>query len=115
MGSKDQVESGKDSAYLASRAPTPWHGIIMNIVASVGCVISNKYLWEKFAFNYMITLTFLHLVFSAAVVHIMMFYGYFAYAPCSLKDSLPLASFSLMSIVFMNLNLAYNSVGFYQV
>jgi cytochrome c oxidase assembly protein Cox11 len=39
----------------------------------------------------------------------------FTYQAAPLSGILPVAAGSLLSVAFMNLNLSYNSVGFYQV
>eukprot|EP00211_Chloroparvula_japonica_P017210 CAMPEP_0119125872 /NCGR_PEP_ID=MMETSP1310-20130426/5000_1 /TAXON_ID=464262 /ORGANISM="Genus nov. species nov., Strain RCC2339" /LENGTH=274 /DNA_ID=CAMNT_0007115985 /DNA_START=206 /DNA_END=1030 /DNA_ORIENTATION=- len=77
--------------------------------------MANKYLWERFDFQFMISLTVLHLLFSSLVVRGMGYYGFYSHPKVSMWTTAPLACLSVGSITFMNLNLGHNSVGFYQM
>lgn len=90
-------------------------GVAANILSVVGVVIVNKYITEVDGFNFMVFLSFLHFAFTAVGVRCLMYAGYFKYQTAPLEGVLPVAIGSLLSVAFMNLNLSYNSVGFYQV
>lgn len=90
-------------------------GVIGNILSVVGVVICNKYITEVDGFNFMIFLSFLHFVFTAIGCRVMLMCNVFSWSPATFSSVLPLAIGSLLSVAFMNLNLATNSVGFYQV
>ena len=90
-------------------------GIVGNIGSVVGIVILNKYITEIDGFNYMVFLSFLHFLFTAVGLRIMLCFNVFTQPTTPLSNVLPVAMGSLMSVAFMNLNLSYNSVGFYQV
>lgn len=90
-------------------------GIVGNILSVVGVVICNKYIIEVDHFNFSVFLSFLHFSFTAIGMRVLLSMNYFNYASAPLSGVLPVALGSLLSVAFMNLNLAYNSVGFYQV
>lgn len=90
-------------------------GVVGNILSVVGIVICNKYITEKDGYNFMVFLSFLHFVFTSFGTHVMLQLRFFAYKPAAFSGVFPLAMGSLLSVAFMNLNLANNSVGFYQL
>ena len=90
-------------------------GVVSNILSVVGVVICNKYIIEVDGFNYSVFLSFLHFAFTAIGTRVLLFSNYFSYNSAPLSGILPVAVGSLLSVAFMNMNLAYNSVGFYQV
>lgn len=90
-------------------------GIITNILSVVGIVICNKYITEVDGFNFMVFLSFLHFLFTVLGTRVLLFFGFFTHTEAPLSGILPVAVGSLLSVAFMNLNLSYNSVGFYQV
>ena len=90
-------------------------GVVTNILSVVGIVITNKYITEVDGFHFMVFLSFLHFLFTTIGTRVMLMMGIFTYQPAPLSGILPVAAGSLLSVAFMNLNLSYNSVGFYQV
>jgi hypothetical protein len=90
-------------------------GIVANILSVVGVVICNKYIIEVDNFNYSVFLSFLHFAFTSLGTRVLLAGNYFTANTAPLSGILPVAVGSLMSVAFMNMNLAYNSVGFYQV
>lgn len=90
-------------------------GVVTNILSVVGIVITNKYITEVDRFHYMVFLSFLHFLFTSIGTRVLLAMGVFSYKPAPLSGILPVAAGSLLSVGFMNLNLSYNSVGFYQV
>lgn len=90
-------------------------GVVVNILSVVGIVITNKYITEVDGFHFMVFLSFLHFAFTTLGTRVMLWLNIFSYQPAPLSGILPVAVGSLLSVAFMNLNLSYNSVGFYQV
>jgi hypothetical protein len=90
-------------------------GVLCNILSVVGVVICNKYIIEVDNYNFSVFLSFLHFAFTTLGLRTLLYANYFVYTSAPLSGILPLAMGSLLSVAFMNLNLAYNSVGFYQV
>ena len=86
-----------------------------NILSVVGIVICNKYITEVDGYDFMIFLSFLHFLFTSIGTQVMLRLNYFEYKAAPLSGVLPVAIGSLLSVAFMNLNLATNSVGFYQL
>jgi hypothetical protein len=126
--------------------PTIVIGVVMNILSTVGVVITNKYITGVDGYNYMIFLSFLHFAATALGTRVLLACGVFTYRDAPMSAVLPVSVVSiipslkhldscglfltslftwecigvssqgsLMSVAFMNLNLANNSVGFYQV
>ena len=90
-------------------------GIVGNLTTVVGVVILNKYIQQTYNFNAMIFLSFWHFVFTALGIRVLLFLGFFRYKEAKTRSVMPVALGSLGSVAFMNLNLAHNSVGFYQI
>jgi len=89
--------------------------MVMNVLSTVGVVITNKYITGVDGFNYMIFLSFLHFVATTLGTRVLLAGGVFTYRDAPMSAVLPVSVGSLMSVAFMNLNLAHNSVGFYQL
>ena len=89
--------------------------MVGNVLCVVGIVICNKYITEQDGFNFMVFLSFLHFVFTMVGTRVLLMMNVFSYKPAQLSGVLPVAIGSLLSVAFMNLNLSYNSVGFYQL
>eukprot|EP01040_Poterioochromonas_malhamensis_P002104 gene2104-2243_t len=102
-------------SYLSGNNLVVIIGVVSNILSVVGVVICNKYIIEVDHFNYSVFLSFLHFAFTALGTRVMLFSGYFSQNTAPLSGILPVAVGSLLSVAFMNMNLAYNSVGFYQL
>lgn len=90
-------------------------GIVCNVASTVGVVLANKHLWNVHDFHFMIFLSFLHFLCTTLMTRLLLYVGFFEYKSVKLTEVLPVALGSLGSVAFMNLNLAYNTVGFYQI
>jgi len=89
---------------------------ILNVVSAVGLVLVNKKVVIVDKFDCMTILTALHFYFSFIACSIMLCAGYLQYKSVKNYGSiLRIVLGSLGSIIFMNFNLAENSVGFYQI
>jgi solute carrier family 35 protein E3 len=90
-------------------------GVVGNIVSVVGIVITNKYITNVDGFDFMVFLSLLHFIFTTIGTRVLLGAGAFTYKEASFQSVMPVAIGSLLSVAFMNLNLASNSVGFYQL
>lgn len=90
-------------------------GIAGNVVSTVGIVIANKYLYSGLGFRYMLALSTFHFFFTAAATRLLLACGLFTYKHATPRQVMPLVVGAVGSVGFMNLNLAHNSVGFYQI
>ncbi len=89
---------------------------VSNVVSSVALILANKRAVAKDGFDFMIVLTGLHFYASFLCCIFLLMIGTLHYKMVKNYSYLMrIAGASLMSIVFMNLNLKYNSVGFYQI
>ena len=90
--------------------------VLVNIMSSVGLILSNKQLVEWHNFNYMVVLTGIHFYTCFLCCLLALLFGVLHYKMISNHvHLLRISMASLISIIFMNLNLAHNSVAFYQV
>jgi solute carrier family 35 protein E3 len=87
----------------------------LSICSSVGIILVNKTIMSKFHFNYVFTLTTLHFVAQAIVMEICVWMGIIKAGKLPMKDNILTAACGVASIAFMNYNLQFNSVGFYQM
>lgn len=90
-------------------------GIVGNVSSVVGIVMLNKYLASVDNFSFMLFLSACHFIFTSIGTRVLLNMGVFEYKRADRMKVLPVALGSLGSVAFMNLNLAYNSVGFYQL
>lgn len=88
--------------------------IAFNFFSSTGIVSANKLVYEA-GFNYGATLTFIHFVCTTLGLLLLARLGVFTPKPLDVRKSLKLAIAGMGFVVFSNLSLQYNSVGFYQV
>ncbi|KAI3643631.1 hypothetical protein MP228_005000 [Amoeboaphelidium protococcarum] len=90
--------------------------VVMSILSSVLLILGNKYLLVTYQFNYVLTLSACHFLFTSIFTRVYGRMGYF-----EPKRTVPqqvitqMALFGASSIVLMNFNLQTNSVGFYQL
>mmetsp|Transcript_3150 Transcript_3150/g.4857 ORF Transcript_3150/g.4857 Transcript_3150/m.4857 type:complete len:326 (-) Transcript_3150:49-1026(-) len=96
-------------------SPVVLLGIVFNVMSVVGVVMLNKYISSFDKFNFMIALSAMHFGFTSVGTRILENRGVFTYKEAKFTKVLPVALGSLGSVAFMNLNLASNSVGFYQL
>lgn len=89
--------------------------MISNVVSSVSLILINKRLVVQDEFNFMTILTGIHFYFSFVSCCIMLLIGLLQYKYVNNYMSIARISLGMLSsILFMNFNLSYNSVGFYQ-
>eukprot|EP00475_Leptophrys_vorax_P026718 TRINITY_DN37907_c0_g1_i1.p3 TRINITY_DN37907_c0_g1~~TRINITY_DN37907_c0_g1_i1.p3 ORF type:complete len:344 (-),score=97.53 TRINITY_DN37907_c0_g1_i1:1379-2410(-) len=87
----------------------------LSICSSVGIILVNKAIMQKFHFDYVFTLTTMHFFAQAMVMEIVVWMGIIKPARLPFKDNVLTAGCGVASIAFMNFNLQFNSVGFYQM
>ncbi len=90
-------------------------GVATNVISVVGIVVFNKYIIEQDGFAFSVFLSFLHFTTTAIGTRALLYLNYFEENTAPLSSVLVVSMGSLLSVAFMNLNLAYNSIGFYQV
>ncbi len=91
--------------------------IVASIASSVVLILGNKVLITKFGFSHVLFLSATHFFACMAFLELLAAYYYFTPKRHTVPSSIAwtMASFGCASIVFMNFNLKYNSVGVYQM
>lgn len=88
--------------------------IAFNFFSSTGIVSANKLVYEG-GFRFGATLTFIHFVCTTVGLLLLARMGIFTPKRLDVRKALKLAIAGMGFVVFSNLSLQYNSVGFYQV
>lgn len=88
--------------------------IAFNFFSSTGIVSANKLVYEA-GFHFGATLTFIHFVCTTIGLLLLARFGLFTPKRLDVRKALKLAVAGMGFVVFSNLSLQYNSVGFYQV
>lgn len=88
---------------------------ILSICSSVGIILVNKVIMSTYGFNFVFSLTSMHFFAQAVVLESMVVLGVLRPNRLPFLDNLLTAMCGVASIGFMNFNLRYNSVGFYQM
>jgi solute carrier family 35 protein E3 len=102
------------SQQSSNAAAAGW--IISSIVSSTAIITLNKYISRTYNFDFMTSLTAFHFLVTFFLLELMCRMGFFARADAyPLRSRWVIAFFGVGSVVFMNYNLAKNSVGFYQL
>lgn len=89
--------------------------ILLSIMSSTSLILVNKQLGFEFKKQFTITITSFHLLATWIGLKIIFLVKRFETAPVPTRKRWELALLVVMSIVTMNYNLKYNSVGFYQM
>jgi solute carrier family 35 protein E3 len=90
--------------------------IVSSIVSSTAIITLNKHISRTYNFDFMTSLTAFHFLVTFCLLEIMCRMGIFPRADnYPTKSRWLIAFFGVGSVVFMNYNLAKNSVGFYQL
>lgn len=109
---EDKPESSSSNSEPTSREVATV--IAFNFFSSTGIVSANKLVYEA-GFNFGATLTFIHFVCTTIGLLLLARLGVFTPKRLDVRKSLKLAIAGMGFVVFSNLSLQYNSVGFYQV
>jgi len=86
-----------------------------NFLSSVSIIITNKYVFKDYKYNYATFLTVIHFIFTFFGLQLLARVGYFEVKRVSLTAVMPLVLAFCGFVVFNNLSLMYNSVGCYQL
>lgn len=84
--------------------PTIVIGVVMNILSTVGVVITNKYIIGVDGFNYMIFLSFLHFVATTIGTRVLLACGVFTYRTAPMSSVLPVAVVSRLVYFILTSN-----------
>lgn len=87
-------------------------GVVVSVVSTVSLVLLNKWIFERDGFQFMATLTGFHFGFTYLATRLLLGADFFEYKEPEggTAKVIPVAIGSLCSVLFMNMNLAYNSV-----
>jgi solute carrier family 35 protein E3 len=90
--------------------------ILSSICSSTVLISLNKYITREFEFDFMVSLTAFHFLVTYLLLEVMCNMGFFPRPEeYPSKNRWLMALFGVGSVVFMNFNLAKNSLGFYQL
>lgn len=89
--------------------------IALNIVVSIGIVITNKILFNKYNFPFGTFLTFIHFVCTVIGLELCASFGMYERKRIAWREVVGLSAAFCGFVVLTNLSLVYNSVGFYQL
>jgi len=89
--------------------------MFFNFISSTGIVSANKYVFRTVGFTFATTLTLVHFVMTTLGLLMFAKLGLFTPKRLDVRKAASLAAAGMGFVVFSNLSLQYNSVGFYQV
>jgi solute carrier family 35 protein E3 len=87
----------------------------LNFCTSVGIITVNKYVFKYYGFNYSTLLTGIHFIFTFVGLILCAAIGLFTPKSVPIRHIIQLSLVFTGFVVFNNLSLQYNSVGFYQL
>jgi len=87
----------------------------INVFSSISIVLVNKWVYVTYFFNYATFLTFIHFILTFLGLVICEGMNVFESKKINVRDVIPLCLSFCGFVVFTNLSLQYNSVGFYQI
>lgn len=86
-----------------------------NFISSVSIITINKIVFKSYEYNYSTWLTCLHFITTFIGLYICSVFGAFTIKYVRIREILPLSLTFVGFVVFNNLSLQYNSIGFYQL
>jgi solute carrier family 35, member E3 len=86
-----------------------------NFVSSIGIIFVNKLIFKQYAFKFATFVTTLHFFFTCLGLVVARVAGLYVPKKLSHAQVAPISFAFCMHVVFNNLSLQYNSVGFYQL
>jgi len=86
-----------------------------NFVSAVGIVFANKYVFHTYGYNFACFVTSLHFVTTTIGGRVCLALGMYKVKELNPMDVLPITVSFCCFVVFNNLSLQHNSVGFYQL
>lgn len=87
----------------------------INVFSSISIVLVNKWVYVTYNFNYATFLTLIHFILTFLGLVICEGMNVFESKKINVRDVIPLCLSFCGFVVFTNLSLQYNSVGFYQI
>jgi len=87
----------------------------INVFSSISIVLVNKWVYVTYFFNYATFLTLIHFILTFLGLVICEGMNVFESKKINVRDVIPLCLAFCGFVVFTNLSLQYNSVGFYQI
>lgn len=88
---------------------------LMNIFSASGIVFANKLVFQTFGFKFTTALTWVHTIFTLIGMRLFCRFGMFERKVIPIHRLFSLAGAFVAYIVCCNLNLNYNTIGFYQI
>jgi len=88
---------------------------LMNILSASGIVFANKLVFQTFGFKFTTALTWVHTIFTLIGMRIFCRFGMFDRKVIPVTRVISLAAAFVAYIVCCNLNLNFNTIGFYQI
>ena len=95
--------------------PTTVTLMAFNFVSAVGIVFANKYVFHVYNYNFACFVTSLHFVVTTLGGRICLAFDLYQVKKLNHMDVLPITASFCCFVVFNNLSLQHNSVGFYQL
>jgi len=95
--------------------PTTVSLMAFNFVSAVGIVFANKYVFHVYSYNFACFVTALHFVVTTLGGRVCLALNMYQVKTLNHMDVLPITASFCCFVVFNNLSLQHNSVGFYQL
>ena len=86
---------------------------LSTIISSVGLILTNKLLTQTFP--HVLSLSLFHFVAQHSLLSLLAYDKRFKIQRMSLRDNVTNSTVQVFGVVFMNISLKMNSVGFYQL
>lgn len=88
---------------------------LMNILSASGIVFANKLVFQNYGFKFTTALTWVHTVFTLFGMKLFCKFGMFERKAIPINKLIVLAGAFVAYIVCCNMNLNFNTIGFYQI
>lgn len=88
---------------------------LMNVISASGIVFANKFVFQNYGFKFTTALTWIHTLFTLVGMRVFCRFGMFERKQIPTSKLVTLAGAFVAYIVCCNLNLNFNTVGFYQI
>ena len=95
--------------------PTTMAYMAFNFLSSIGIIFVNKLIFKQYKFQFATFVTAMHFVFTWLGLTLGRMVGMYEPKKLRHRDVFPIAAAFCIHIIFNNLSLQYNSIGFYQL
>lgn len=115
------IEKGEPPGRLSSHNKSAPHSLkagfylIINVASATSIVFANKTVFSVLGFQFVYTLTLLHVLTTLAGMHLFALLGFYERKKLPFRPLLSLSAAFVGYIVFWNIALQVNTVGFYQL